>query len=329
MTQFTRRAGITGIIAAMASPDLTTRALAAPTLAQPWRPERPVELVVGFAPGGGTDIVARLFARHLEARLGQPITVVNRPGASSEVGMTHVARSRPDGHVMGLTNMPSFVTIPVERRAQYDLGSFAFIGNIMTDATGLVVKADSPIRSVADLIARAKADPEGISISTSGIGTDDHLLLAMLSQQTGARFTIVHYTGAPPQRNALMGRQVQANTMSVGEVMPQPDGLRFIGHAGREASRFAPSVPTMKSMGLDIEMYSERGLVLPRGTPTPIVDRMREAVAETAADPATRATFEAQFIEPNYEAGPVWEARMRSTQEQYAALWRRAPWINS
>lgn len=329
MTQITRRAGITGIIAAMASSALTTRALAAPTLAQPWRPERPVELVVGFAPGGGTDIVARLFARHLEARLGQPITVVNRPGASSEVGMTHVARSRPDGHVMGLTNMPSFVTIPVERRAQYDLDSFAFIGNIMTDATGLVVRADSPIRSVSDLIARAKADPEGISISTSGIGTDDHLLLAMLSQQTGARFTIVHYTGAPPQRNALMGRQVQANTMSVGEVMPQPDGLRFIGHAGREASRFAPSVPTMKSMGLDIEMYSERGLVLPRGTPAPIVDRMREAVAETAADPATRATFEGQFIEPNYEAGPVWEARMRSTQERYAALWRRAPWINS
>ena len=329
MTQITRRAGITGIIAAMASSALTKRALAAPTLAQPWRPERPVELVVGFAPGGGTDIVARLFARHLEARLGQPITVVNRPGASSEVGMTHVARSRPDGHVMGLTNMPSFVTIPVERRAQYDLDSFAFIGNIMTDATGLVVRADSPIRSVSDLIARAKADPEGISISTSGIGTDDHLLLAMLSQQTGARFTIVHYTGAPPQRNALMGRQVQANTMSVGEVMPQPDGLRFIGHAGREASRFAPSVPTMKSMGLDIEMYSERGLVLPRGTPAPIVDRMREAVAETAADPATRATFEGQFIEPNYEAGPVWEARMRSTQERYAALWRRAPWINS
>ena len=319
MTQITRRAGIAGLFAT----------LAAPALAQPWRPDRPIELVVGFAPGGGTDVVARLFARHLEGRLGQPITVVNRPGASSEVGMTHVARSRPDGHTLGLTNMPSFVTIPVERRAQYNLDSFAFIGNIMTDATGLIVKADSPITSVADLVARAKADPEAITISTSGIGTDDHLLLAMLSQQTGARFTIVHYTGAPPQRNALMGRQVHVNTVSVGEVMPQPDGVRFIGHAGREASRFAPGVPTMRSLGMDIEMYSERGLVLPRATPAAIVERMREAVAETAADPATRTTFEAQFIEPNYEAGPLWEARMRATQGQYAELWRRAPWINS
>ena len=319
MTQTTRRAGIAGFLAT----------LAAPALAQAWRPERPVELVVGFAPGGGTDIVARLFARHLEARLGQPITVVNRPGASSEVGMTHVARSRPDGHVLGLTNMPSFVTIPVERRAQYGLDSFAFIGNIMTDATGLVVKADSPICDVADLIARAKADPEGITISTSGIGTDDHLLLAMMSQQTGARFTLVHYTGAPLQRTALMGRQVHVNTVSVGEVMPQPDGVRFIGHAGRERSRFAPETPTLKSMGLDITMYSERGLVVPRATPAAIVDRLRQAVAETAADAATRATFEAQFIEPSYEPGPAWEVRLRSTQNQYAELWRRAPWINT
>jgi len=319
MTIITRRATLGALFA---SP------LAMPALAQPWRPERPVELVVGFAPGGGTDIVARLFARHLEARLGQPITVVNKPGASSEVGMTYVSRARPDGHVIGLTNMPSFVTVPVERRAQYGLDSFAFIGNIMTDATGLIVKADSPIRDLADLIARAKADPEGMMISTSGIGTDDHLLLSLLAQHSGARFTLVHYTGAPPQRNALMGGQVHANTVSVGEVMPQPDGVRFLGHAGAERSRFAPDVPTLREMGLDITMYSERGLVLPRATPAAILERMREAVAETAADATTIASFAAQFIAPSYEAGPLWEARMRATQQQYAALWRRAPWVN-
>jgi tripartite-type tricarboxylate transporter receptor subunit TctC len=98
---------------------LAAAPLAAPALAQTWRPDRPVELVVGFAPGGGTDIVARLFARHLETRLGQPITVVNRPGASSEVALTYVSRSRPDGQVLGLTNMPSFVTVPVERLSRW------------------------------------------------------------------------------------------------------------------------------------------------------------------------------------------------------------------
>jgi tripartite-type tricarboxylate transporter receptor subunit TctC len=316
----TRRATLAALFAAP---------LATPALANPWRPDRPIEFTVGFGAGGGTDIVARLFARHLEARLGVPLTVVNRPGAGSELGMAHVARSRPDGHVIGLTNMPAFVTIPVERRAQYNLDSFAFIGGIMNDPTGLVVRDGGPIRDVADLVRRALADPEGITVSTSGIGTDDHLLMAMISQATGARFTIVHFNGAPVQRNNLMAGHVQVNTMSVGEVMPNPDGLRFMAHAGRSTNRFAPNVPTMSSLGLEIEMYSERGIVMPIATPSHIVGRMREIVAETAADPATIATFEAQFIEPRYEAGPQWEARMRHTQSRYSELWRRAPWINA
>lgn len=320
MSRLTRRTILGSLLAAP---------LAAPALGQSWRPDRPVELVVGFAPGGGTDIVARLFARHLETRLGQPITVVNRPGASSEVALTYVARSRPDGQVLGLTNMPSFVTVPVERRAQYNLDSFGFIGNIMTDPTGLIIRADSPIRDVPDLIRRAQADPEGITISTSGIGTDDHLLLAMISRLTGAKFTLVHYTGAPIQRNALMAGHVQANTVSVGEVMPNPDGVRFIAHGGAERSRFAPETPTFRSLGLDFEMYSERGLVVPSATPSRILERLRDAVQEAASDPATRRSFEAQFIEPTLEPGAQWEARMRATQTRYADLWRRAPWINS
>jgi len=321
MSLLTRRAALGAL---MASP------FATPAIAAPWRPDRPVELVVGFAPGGGTDIVARLFARQMEGRLGQPVTVVNRPGASSEVGMAHVARARPDGHVIGLTNMPSFVTIPVERqRAQYNLDSFAFIGNVMTDPTGIILRADSPIRDLSELVRRALADPEGVTISTSGIGTNDHLLLVMLSRATGARFTLVHYTGAPQQRTALVAGQVDANMVSVGEAMPDPTGTRFIGHAGATQSRFAPGVPTFKSLGFDMEMHSERGIVAPSGTPAPIVARLREVVEETARDAATLRSFEAQFIAPNFESGPSWEARMRATQNQYAELWRRAPWINA
>jgi tripartite-type tricarboxylate transporter receptor subunit TctC len=303
--------------------------LAAPAIASPWRPDRPVEFTVGFAAGGGTDIVARLFARFLQPKLGVPVTVVNRTGAGSELGMTHVARSRPDGHTIGLTNMPAFVTIPIERRAQYNLDSFAFVGGIMNDPTGIVTRDDGPFRDLPGLIAAARARPEDITVSTSGIGTDDHLLMAMISAETGARFTLVHFNGAPIQRNNLFAGNVQVNTMSVGEVMPNPERLRFVGHGGRERSRFAPQVPTLRELGLNIEMYSERGIVLPAGTSSQIVDRYRDAVAEAAADPATLAAFEAQFIAPNYEPGAVFEARMRSVQERYAELWRRAPWINA
>lgn len=300
---------------------------ATPALAAPWRADRPVELVVGFAAGGGTDIVARLFAKQLEPLLGQPVTVVNRPGASSEVALAYVSRAKPDGHVLGLTNMPSFVTVPVERRSQYNLDSFAFLGNIMTDPTGMIVRGDSTIRSIPQLIQQAKADPEGIVASTSGIGTDDHLLLVMLQELTGARFTIAHYNGAPQQRNALLAGQVQVNLASVGEIMPNPDGIRFIGHAGEERSRFAADVPTFREAGFNLLMHSERGLVVPAGTPAPILARLREAVEQAAADQATVRSFATQFIAPNYEPGPVWEARMRSTQGSYAELWRKTPWI--
>jgi tripartite-type tricarboxylate transporter receptor subunit TctC len=316
----TRRTALAALLAAP---------LARPAIASPWRPDRPIELTVGFAAGGGTDIVARLFARFLQPKLGVPITVVNRPGAGSEVGMAHVARSRPDGHTLGMTNMPAFVTIPIERRAQYSLDSFAFIGGIMNDPTGLVTRDDGPFTDLPTLIAAARARPEEITVSTSGIGTDDHLLMAMITAETGARFTLVHFNGAPIQRNNLLAGNVQVNTMSVGEVLPNPERLRFIAHAGRQRSRFAPEVPTLRELGLDIEMYSERGIVAPAGTPPAIVERLREAVAEAAADPATIAAFEAQFIIPNYEPGPAFEARMRSVQQRYAELWRRAPWINA
>lgn len=320
MTRFSRRTILGSLLAAP---------LAAPALASNWRPDRPVELVVGFAPGGGTDIVARLFARHLETRLGQAITVVNRPGASSEVALSYVARARPDGHVIGLTNMPSFVTVPVERRAQYNLDSFAFVGNIMTDPTGLMVRADSPIQDVPDLVRRALAKPEEIVVSTSGIGTDDHLMLALISSLTGARFTVVHYNGAPVQRTALLANQVGVNCVSIGEAMPDPRGMRFMAHGGADRSRFAPETPTFRSLGLDFEMYSERGLVVPAATPSRITERLRAAMGEAATDPATIRSFEAQFIEPVVEPGPIWEARMREAQTRYAALWQRTPWINA
>lgn len=116
--------------------------------------------------------------------------------------------------------------------------------------------------------------------------------------------------------------------VSIGEYAPAPQGMRYLAHAGAGRSRFTPETPTLRGMGLEIEMYSERGIVIPAGTPAHIVERLREAVQEAAEDPATRATFEAQFIEPTYEPGPVWEARMRRVQGQYADLWRRRPWIS-
>ena len=133
--------------------------LAAPALAQPRWPDRPIEIIVGFTAGGGTDLDARSYAAALEKRIGGSVVVVNRPGAGGEVALAAVARSRPDGHTIGTTNMPGLLTIPIERTAQFKLDDFVGIGNLVTDPSAITVHEESPYRTLADLLAAARARP--------------------------------------------------------------------------------------------------------------------------------------------------------------------------
>ncbi len=237
--------------------------LAAPALAQPRWPERPIELVVGFVAGGATDLDARAYARALEQRIGGSVVVVNRPGAGGEVALAAVARARPDGHTLGTTNMPSFLTIPIERAAQFRLEDFAGIASLVTDPTALTVHNLSPWRSVAELITDAKASPERLTYASPGVGTDDHLQLVLLQDVTGARFTHVVFQGDPQLRAALLGRQVDVIGLNLGPVTADSHNVRTLAQGGATRSRFRPEVPTLKELGYPIEMASERGIVAP------------------------------------------------------------------
>ncbi len=301
--------------------------LAAPALAQaPRFPERPVEIVVGFAAGGGTDLNMRSFARFLEARLGGPVVVINRPGAGTEVAMASVARARPDGHTIGAATMPTLITIPIERQAQFKLEDFAGIGQIASDPNAISVNAAAPWRDIQALIAAAKAEPDRLTFATSGAGTDDHLQLVLLQEAAGIRMTHVTYPGSAPVRTALLARQVDSVGLNVGEVMGAPDGLRMLVQAGPARSRFAPDVPTFREIGLDVVMSSDRGLIAPAGTPEPILARLREAVADAARDPAFAQALEAQFTEVRFIPGAEWFGQLGALQERYRALWARTPW---
>ena len=184
--------------------------LAAPALAQPRWPDRPIEIIVGFTAGGGTDLDARSYAAALEKRIGGSVVVVNRPGAGGEVALAAVARSRPDGHTIGTTNMPGLLTIPIERTAQFKLDDFVGIGNLVTDPSAITVHEESPHRTLADLLAAARARPDTITYASPGVGTDDHLQLVLLQAVTGTRFTHVVYQGDPQLRAAVLGKQVDS-----------------------------------------------------------------------------------------------------------------------
>ena len=300
--------------------------LAAPAFAQSWRPDRPIEIVVGFVAGGATDLDARLYARLLEPRIGGNVVVVNRPGAGGEVALGTIARGRPDGTMIGTTNMPGLLTIPIERQAQFRLEELVPIGNLVTDPAAISVAADSPHRTLEDLLAAARRDPEGISFGSPGVGTDDHLLLVLMQRETGTRFNHVAFQGDPQIRTAILGRQIIASGLNIGFVLSNPDGMRLLAVAAPTRSRFAPELPTLIERGINVTMASERGLVMPPGTPAHIVARFREATADVVRDPEfVRALEQRKQIE-RHEDGEAWFARLRSERERYERIWRETPW---
>ena len=300
--------------------------LATPALAQSRYPDRPIEIIVGFVAGGGTDLDARLFARFLEPLLGGTVVVTNRPGAGGELALGAVARSRPDGHTIGTTNMPSLVTIPIERQAQFKLDDFAPIANLVTDPSAISTHAASPYRSLADVLERARAAPDTLTYASPGIGTDDHLQLVLLQQAAGVRLTHVVFQGDPQLRTALLGRQVDLIGLNLGPVTAVPQDIRVLSQGGATRSRFSPDVPTLRELGFPVEMASERGLLVSAGTPPAILARLREATATIARDPEFIRILEARFTEPAYEPGEAWFARLRGQEAAYRELWQRTPW---
>lgn len=312
--------------AAVGRRTLLLATLATPAIAQPWRPERPVEIIVGFAPGGGTDLDARSYGAAMERVLGVPFVVNNRAGAGGEVALAAVARARPDGTTLGTTNMPGIVTIPIERRAQFHLNDFAPIANLVTDPSAITVHAQSPFQTLADIINRAREAPDVLTYASPGVGTDDHLQLVLLMAATGIRITNVNYAGDAPMRTALLGRQVDMMGLNLGASAQNRDNTRIVAHAGATRSRFAPDVPTLRELGFDITMASERGIVAPAATPAAILERLREATATVAQDAEFRRQIESRSTEPLYEAAGPWFERLRAREADYRRLWQTTPW---
>lgn len=302
-------------------------ALAAGPAFAAW-PEKPIELVVGFAAGGGTDITARTLAVHLGKQLGTQVVVSNKLGASGELGLAYVAKAAPDGHVIGMTNMPGLVTLPIERRTQFKPADFTYLANLVRDPSAFSVLADSPYKNLADLIADAKARPGEISYGSTGVGTDDHLAMVLFERLTGTRLNHVPYNGAGPLRTAVLGGHVTIGGMNLGEVMPFETKVRILAQASPARSSLAPNVPSFNEQNVKLVFNSERGIVAPAGLPAAVAQRLTEALRTIAADPEFQRQMRQQFTEMDYVEGAAWKTRLDKATADFAALWKSAPWTD-
>lgn len=303
-------------------------ALAAPAFAAEW-PERPIELIVGFAAGGGTDITARTLAVFLEKELGGSVVVINKPGASGALGLGMIARAKPDGYTLGMTNMPGLLTLPIERNAGFTAKDFTYLATLVRDPSAFSVKADSPHKSLQDLINAAKAKPGYISYGSTGVGTDDHLALVMFEAASGSDLNHVPFNGAGPLRNAVLGGHADVGGMNLGEAMPyNGTQLRILGQASEKRSPLAPDVPTFKEQGVNLVFASERGVIAPKGIPAEVEQKLAAALEKIANDPDFQQKMLQQFTEMDYLPGDKWQARLQEADQQFRAMWAKQQWID-
>ncbi len=276
------------------APAAPTAAPAQPTAAAAKKPAYPekgraITVIIPWPTGGSTDIGARVLAPPMEKALGTPITLVNKGGASSQVGVTDMALSKPDGYTLAWTNLPSSMTpyLDPSRQAQYKRKDLVQVANVVADPEVFAVKPDSPYKTLKDLFDAAKAKPDTIKISITGIGSDNHLALLMLEEMTGAKFNIVNFDGGGPATTALLGGHVDASIQTLGNYPSEVknNSLRLLGIMDDQRNRLAPNIPTLKEMGYNLSYASSRGISVPAGTPKEIVDTLSNAVKTAMADP--------------------------------------------
>jgi tripartite-type tricarboxylate transporter receptor subunit TctC len=273
--------------------------------AQPGYPDRPIRVVVGYAPGGGVDIVARLLAEPLRAALGQPLIVENKPGASAMIGAQTVARAAPDGYTLLMAAAGEIAANPAlfKGRMAYDPArELAPVSLAATVPNVLVVNPRLPVRTPAELVAHAKANAGKLSYASSGIGNPQHLAGELLNSMAGTDILHVPYKGAAPALTDVAAGRVAMNFSSLGPALPliQDGKLRAVAVTSRERMPQLPNVPAIaEAPGLaDYELLNWFGLFAPAGAPAAAVARLGEAVAAALQDPALAAKLAEQGAVP-------------------------------
>src|SRR5688500_20043516 len=274
-------------------------------------PTKPVTMIVPFPPGGVADIVGRPLAASMEKTLRQPVVVTNRTGAAGAVGMTEDAMRPPHGYLI-LTTLSSFSIFPVSdplngKAAPYEIKDFAPIALLTADPTVLVVRADSPYKTIQDFIAAAKANPNKINYSSSGVYGTLHVAMEMFANAAGIKLFHVPYQGGGPALTALLGGQVEALASGPGPAAAQMKGgkVRALASWSTERLPLLPEIPTFKELGYDAEFYIWSGVFAPAATPTPVLDRLRAVVRDAANSPDFKSTMEKVQTPVSYLDAPA------------------------
>lgn len=295
-----------------------------------WPSDKPIELLVGYAAGGSTDVMARTLAPFVAKHLGSgaQIVVINRPGASGEISMTQLQRAKPDGYTLGIVNMPGYFFLPMYRKSAYDPKEIALIGRVVSDPTILVVRDDSKFKTLIDVVKDAKNKPGTISVGHNGIGTNGHLAIVRLERATGAKFNLIPYNGTAQQKVALAGGHLDIEMVAASEI-PDPKQeavpIRMLAQFANKKVDRVGNVPTTYELGFPVEMTAERGFAAPAGLPLEEKRRLIAALQAAMSDPEylKAAVNDGPFLA--FMAGEQWEQSLAGEATMYEDIAKSLP----
>lgn len=263
-----------------------------------------ITIIVPFSPGGTTDVSARLLAEFLGPELDTRFEVVNRPGATTQIGMTELSQADPDGYTLALASLPSLIMTYVdkERQAPYDRMSFTPISHYVSGANLLAVQADSPYKSVTDLVEAARKNPRTIRMGTVGLMSNGHLPGIALEDTAGVKFAFVHFNGAAPLVTALLAGDVDVAINGTQTTIPHIEAgkMRAIGFFGDQRTAFLPDLPTLRDQGIDIAAPSSFAVIGPAGMAPDVVETLSNAIGKVIAKPEFQTRLTALNVESNY-----------------------------
>lgn len=290
-------------------------------------PEKPVTVIVPSNAGGGTDTMARLVAKFAEEYLGQPMVIVNKPGAGGQIGFESIARAKKDGYTIGCIYTPHVAAHVSAGRAKYTLDSFAPIANVVTDPGVLVVKADSPFNTVEELIAFAKENPGKLNGSTSGPGGDDDFALRQFEKAAGISINAVPSKGSSGQKAAVMGGHVDLAFMNASQVEAQVDSgeLRLLGIMTVKRRSYLPELPTFQEMGYEVYSDSSRGFAAPAGVPEDVMAKLMEVFDKVLNDPEFISASQGQLLLDILNADE-YTMYLKNLQKTTDEAFKVAPW---
>lgn len=302
---------------------LLALALLVPAAARADFPDRPITIVLPYAPGSASDSYGRALGEHFTRMMGQPVVVTNRDGGSGVVGMRFVAQSAPDGYTLGLTPVTPVVVQPhMVRNLGIGPDSFQPVCGTNENVLGVLVREESSIRNLADLIAEGRRRP--LTYGSPGPNSLPQLAVFRIQRATGVEFTHVPFRGDPPHLNELMAGRLDFSAAVVASASGLIDGnkLRLIAVFSARRHPDYPDVPTAREQGIDAQQLSQVGIYAPRGTPEPVMARLEEACRTGVEDETFRRVAATRKVPVNYMSRADFTAMVLSEYEAYGRILR-------